>query len=709
MDIGMARPNPATGAMDRRTLLCGAGAVLALSLAACTEKREMTDALWQQWQADWRRMEEIARRRGWDVTPVVIGPPAREGQVRMLEQRHGLKVPPQLREVLTRYSSRVGFGWYIPIHLQPLERENLPTMSANRMALWDLDHITNSAIPNFLNWKRDLASVDLSEAPNRPEMWEHQFPFYDLVNGDMLTIDMSKPEGPHPVRYFSHELEMLHGLALAPDFLTFVTQMSKIGFAGTEWASFMPFGTLDEAAGTYYLRADGAGAKRWLAYLEKDPAKVDPDEPPPAIVAKTPAEEALLTAARAGSIEGVRLALKAGARPDVVPDPAWMMETVGWDQEFATALTYAVRANNIPLAEVLLEGGATLDTRRLLLGDAVQVSSLETIRWLVAKGVRVNGWKQDRHWPLHLLVTRRSEVSAPSRAALEARLRAESRRARGSRDDELPEMKAWEEQHLRERLALWLDRATYLAMLDTLLKAGATPDARWDNGITMLMWADADDGEVLIKAGADVNARDIHGSTALHRARTAAKIRMLVAHGADIDALEQPAAEEDGGYNSTPLQTALLLARLGGLELVETLLELGADPKKRDSAGRSALCYCTLADTFRLMIARGLDPHERIPGGGTLLHNLLRITSVRASWPEEVASLDFLLGLGLPINGVDNDGRTLLHVAAEQVQTPADISLLLERGADKTVRDKTGKRPVDLVPKSLKDIRALLA
>ena len=42
---------------------------------------------------------------------------------------------------------------------------------------------------------------------------------------------------------------MLHGVALAPDFFTFVTEMSKLGFAGTEWASWLRFGVREHAMG----------------------------------------------------------------------------------------------------------------------------------------------------------------------------------------------------------------------------------------------------------------------------------------------------------------------------------------------------------------------------------------------------------------------------------------------------------------------------
>lgn len=672
-------------------------------------EQQMSKSLWQQWQSDWRRMEAIAKRRRWEVTPLSIWPPAPELRVRATEILHGLKFPPQLRQLLVQYSGQVEFGWYIPPHLQPLEKQNLPTMSANRSAIWSLDHIEGQAIPEFLSWKRSLADVDRSEAPNTPEMWEHQFPFYSLVNGDMLTIDMSNETGPQPVRYFSHELETLHGMALAPDFFSFVTEMSKLGFAGTEWASWGKFGTFDEKNNTFYIKADSVGGKEWLAWLAQE--DVRPDEPPPAIVEETVAERQLLDAARSGNIALAVLALKSGARPDVVPNSDWLADNQSWNDEFCTPITYAVRQNRIDLAHILLEHGATLNTRRLPAGEAVQTASLETLKWLIAHRARVDGWKDDRYWPLHLLVTRRSETTAPTKAQLEARLRKEQEMDRPALTEVEQMMRESRERLLQEQLVTWLDRPTYLDMLRTLLSAGAKVDARWDNGLTMLTWSREDDAKVLLEAGADPNARDAYGSAPLHFSlrNSVEKIRLLVAYGADINALETPEDIKPGSRASTPLQSALTVAKPGGLDGVRTLLELKADPHKRDVSGRNALCYCTNVESFKLMQGYGLDPKERMPDGGTLLHNLIEMTSIRASWPDEVAMLDMLLALGLPINAPDNQGRTLLHKAAERIDTTADIALLLARGADRSIRDNDGKRPFDLVPKSLKEIRALLA
>ena len=111
---------------------------------------------------------------------------------------------------------------------------------------------------------------------------------------------------------------------------------------------------------------------------------------------------------------------------------------------------------------------------------------------------------------------------------------------------------------------------------------------------------------------------------------------------------------------------------------------------------------------MRLLETFGLDPLERLAGGGTLLHNLLQVTSLRAAFPDEVAKWDHLLAFGIDINAIDAAGRTVLHLAAERTENPADIQLLLDRGADRSICDGGGNSPKDLVRRSLREVRAVL-
>jgi ankyrin repeat protein len=77
--------------------------------------------------------------------------------------------------------------------------------------------------------------------------------------------------------------------------------------------------------------------------------------------------------------------------------------------------------------------------------------------------------------------------------------------------------------------------------------------------------------EFLLQQGMDPNHMNWHRLTLLHHMAAEGELRkaqLLIAHGADIDAIDEE-------YRSTPLGLA---ARRGQTELVSLLLERGADP-----------------------------------------------------------------------------------------------------------------------------------
>ncbi len=267
----MAPPLPILPGILRRDALKILGAsVAALWAGGAHSGHRMTQDLWNQWQQDWRRMEALARRRGWDIRkPLSIAPPASAAEIDAVGKKAGVAFPKQLREVLTEYSAAVEFGWYIPEELRPDGNEGLPVGSTMWGHIWDLADIRDQVIASFLSWKEYLAHETDSEEPNTPEMWENQFPLAVLMNGDFLTIDVSNADGPQPVRYFSHELEGLHGRALAPDFFTFVTVLSQLGWAGMthdDWFDLVAPEDGDKA----YLSLDAEGSREWLAFLAED-------------------------------------------------------------------------------------------------------------------------------------------------------------------------------------------------------------------------------------------------------------------------------------------------------------------------------------------------------------------------------------------------------------------------------------------------------
>ena len=142
-------------------------------------------------------------------------------------------------------------------------------------------------------------------------------------------------------------------------------------------------------------------------------------------------------------------------------------------------------------------------------------------------------------------------------------------------------------------------------IVETLLQAGANPDAELPSGETVLMTASfagrVDAVQSLLARGADVNATEtIKGQTALMWAVSEGHrevARALLDHGADVNA---PSTGQ-----STPL---LLAARGGDIELARMLLAAGADVSAQGADGSTPL----LIATFR----RRVDLAKALLDGG---------------------------------------------------------------------------------------------
>ena len=143
-------------------------------------------------------------------------------------------------------------------------------------------------------------------------------------------------------------------------------------------------------------------------------------------------------------------------------------------------------------------------------------------------------------------------------------------------------------------------------LVRSLIQTGADVDAREPDGATALAWAamrsNGEVARVLLEAGADPNIANELGigplMIAIENGATGI-VRLLLDRGAD------PNLRRENG--ETPLMTA---ARLGQVQVMRQLLHRGADPDAKDRKfGQTALMWAAgHPDAVRLLLDQGADP-----------------------------------------------------------------------------------------------------
>lgn len=211
------------------------------------------------------------------------------------------------------------------------------------------------------------------------------------------------------------------------------------------------------------------------------------------------------------------------------------------------------------------------------------------------------------------------------------------------------------------------EKTNALALAKLLLAKGASVNATNVTGftITPLNWAISSDNTELVKLLLDHGATI--GATFLSTAADRGDVNIaeiLIAHGADVNA-------KDSGGN-----TALHAAAWAGRdEVIKLLLSKGAevDPKRHD--GLTPLISAADREhnsTVEILLAKGANTNAAVDNGNTALHSAV------ARGNKEV--VESLLAHGADMNLKNKDGETPLKFAAKCHQ-PAMVELLRQHGA----------------------------
>ena len=457
-------------------------------------------------------------------------------------------------------------------------------------------------------------------------------------------------------------------------------------------------------------------------------------------VAAAAADDPLVRAAAVGDMTGVRALVKQGHDVNAAgPDGA-------------TALHWAVRADDLATVDVLLGAGARVDVKNALGVFPAYVAAQNGNAAILGR-----------------LLDARADVNSADAAGdtlLTAAVRAESIDAvrllleRGARVDaadpdagQTPLMVAARLNHTGIMRLLLASGAT----TDAATRAGAKPAARppgagggshgvgivrsgvppqgeqppVPGGLTPLLFA-ARDGRLdaatlLLEAGADVDKPDPNGITPLVMATTNGHLRvaqLLVERGADVKAADW--------YGRTPLWSAVEIRNLdlrsgaadngvdrdAALRLITALLEKGADPNARvkefpparrymlplgslewvDITGQTAFTRAAQSadlEAMRLLVAKGADPRITTFNGTNALMFAAGVNWVigqtyGSRWLEAV---QLCLDLGFDVNAVNQMGLAAVHGAANRGSDDV-IGLLASRGARLDVKDKEGRTPM---------------
>ena len=417
---------------------------------------------------------------------------------------------------------------------------------------------------------------------------------------------------------------------------------------------------------------------------------------------------------RVDDLEGAKLLLKAGADPN------------GLTERGISPLSLAVENGNAGMVKLLLAAGANAKevepTGETLLMVASQVGVLSVVDQLLARGAEVDArdpafgqtalMYASRAGHADIVASLLSHGANPNAATNVGRtppfippnsvpgfgfgvgiLRGGVPADRGRREPTPGGMTP----------LLFAARHDRLEVAEKLVKAGADVNAKEANGIWPLLMAISNDNlrvaHFLLEHGSAVNGQDWYGRSPLWEA---VNVRNLYMHNATfkngidrppvlklIEDLIAAGADVNARTKETPPFRHHLLEVTGSLEWV-------------DFTGQTPFLTAALAGdvtVMKLLLAHGADPKINTFEGTSPLMAAAGVNWVVAqTWTEGpdqlLEAVKLCYELGMDVNQANSMGVTALHGAANR-GSDAIIKFLVEKGADLTAQDKQHRTALD--------------
>jgi ankyrin repeat protein len=206
----------------------------------------------------------------------------------------------------------------------------------------------------------------------------------------------------------------------------------------------------------------------------------------------------------------------------------------------------------------------------------------------------------------------------------------------------------------------------YIGIVKLLIAKGADVNAPkgWPPLICASESGNNEVVKLLLQNGANINAKNVRGMSALSRAIYDGNfdtVKILLANGADIE------SKDDLG------DTPLIIATSRNLELLRNLLDMGANANSTNSHFETALMRAYSVDEVRALLDHGAELDKKDKRGMTSL--------MYAASRRNLEKVSLLLERGAEVNARNAQGETALAIAKQYSNNQPIIELLQKFGA----------------------------